>query len=263
MHFDQILQQIDDGQSRLSLPDSWAQGRTLFGGVVAGALYQAIKVKAGSDRVLRSLNTHFIGPITPDQDFDIQVEIIREGKNVTVAEARAVQKGNIAATVVAIFGTSRDSKIVVEHNTTHEMAVPKKPKSFLNIPKVTPKFFKNMELFIDQGSLPFTKSKKSHYHGWMRFKQTPQAVTDAHIICLVDAWPPTVLQMAFGPKPASTVSWNLELIHPHQEIKAGDWLAYQADTRQAYGGYAHTEANVWNQQGELVAISRQLVAVFD
>jgi acyl-CoA thioesterase len=59
------------------------------------------------------------------------------------------------------------------------------------------------------------------------------------------------------------MSWSVEFIHPHQKFAPQDWFAYQARTRQASDGYANTEANIWDAQGQLVAISRQTVAVFE
>ena len=106
-------------------------------------------------------------------------------------------------------------------------------------------------------------SKNAHYYGWMRFKKPPADISDVHLITLIDAWPPTLLQMLKWPAPASTVSWNLEFIHPHKPVAPDEWFAYKAETRQAAEGYGHTEANIWDAAGELVAISRQTVAIFD
>ena len=37
----------------------------------------------------------------------------------------------------------------------------------------------------------------------MKFKHVPEQMTEAHIIALTDAWPPTLLQMYKQPAPAS------------------------------------------------------------
>jgi acyl-CoA thioesterase len=80
---------------------------------------------------------------------------------------------------------------------------------------------------------------------------------------LIDVWPPTVLQQLKWPAPASTMSWNVEFIHPHPVIAPTDWLGYECVTRQAAQGYAHTEANIYTPDGTLIALSRQTVTVFD
>ncbi len=91
----------------------------------------------------------------------------------------------------------------------------------------------------------------------------PLKINDEHIISIIDAWPTTLLQMMKLPAPASTVSWNVEFIYPHSEILLSDWLAYKAITRQASDGYGHTEDTIWDAQGEVMALSRQTVAIFD
>jgi acyl-CoA thioesterase len=46
-------------------------------------------------------------------------------------------------------------------------------------------------------------------------------------------------------------------------IEGKDWLYYEADIREAHGGYAHTEARIFSADGTLLALSRQLVVVYD
>ena len=66
MHIDTLLnsvkQQIKtkDGNITLSVDSNWAQGRTLYGGISASLVYQAMREVVDSNKVLRSLNTNFI-----------------------------------------------------------------------------------------------------------------------------------------------------------------------------------------------------------
>jgi acyl-CoA thioesterase II len=262
--FDTIKEQFKNGQSlaTLSIPSSWAQGRTIYGGLSAALAYQAMKQSVTSDKQLRSLNTSFIGPINVNQEFEIAIEVLRQGKNVTQVLAKLIQNEKSALVAQASFGTDRESKIKVANQLFHDMPVPLKPSFLPRIPKVTPKFLSHFQLAKTKGGLPFTGRKDSDVHGWMRFEQPPKEFTDAHLVALIDSWPPTILQMFKLPKMASTMSWNLEFIYPHLPIAADEWFAYQATTRQAADGYVHAEANVWDSRGELVAISRQVVTVF-
>lgn len=254
---------LQDNPQPMQIPGHWGQGRTCYGGLSGALAYHALKQKVAVDRVMRSFSCNFVGPLILEEDFHIEVELLRQGKSATQAAGRIVQNGKVAVLVQASFGVARQSKIVVENNDQHGMQLPQKAKFLPQIPKITPKFLRHIDLAINKGALPMTGSKQSCYHGWMRFKQPPQRIEDGHIIALIDAWPPTILQKLRWPAPASSMCWNIEFIHPHSEMQPTDWLAYQAETRQAANGYAHTEANIWDQQGELIAISRQVVAVFD
>lgn len=241
----------------------WAQGRTVYGGLSAALLYKACKIAVAPTRVMRSMTTNFVGPLMTDTPFFISVEIIREGKNVSQVQARAIQNDKISVVTQVCFGEKRTSKVSVLNDEKHGLEKPTKAKFIPQVPKVTPKFLKHIDLSIEEGGIPFSGRKKSHYHGWMRYKKPPTEIKDEHIIGIIDAWPPTVLQMLKWPAPASTISWNLEFIHPHREIKPDDWLAYKAVTRQAADGYGHTEATIWDADEEVIAISRQTVGVFD
>lgn len=268
MHIDTLLNAVKQQASsnindiRLSVASSWEQGRTLYGGISASLVYQAMREVVNGEKVIRSLNTHFIGPIQADKEFHITIEILREGKNVIQVVGRLIQDSKVALMSQACFGMARQSKILIANNVQHQMDYPKKPKFTPHIPKVTPKFLVHFDLAQTKGGWPFTGKKESDVQGWMRFKEQPKDISDAHLIALIDIWPPTVLQMLRWPAMASTMSWNLEFIHPHQKMSGSDWFAYQAQTRQAADGYAHTEANVWDKHGSLVAISRQVVTVF-
>ncbi len=209
------------------------------------------------------MTTNFVGPLLFDTPFQINVEIVREGKNVSQILARIIQEDKNCVLTQFCFAKARQSKTAVKNNDQHNMAVPQKANFIPNIPKVTPNFLRHYELSIDDGGLPFTGKKSSHYYGWMRFKESPQTITEAHIISMIDAWPPTLIQQLRWPAPASTVSWNLEFIYPHRPFAPSDWLAYKEDTRQAADGYGHTEATIWDIHGEVIALSRQTTAVFD
>lgn len=247
----------------LSIPSDWSQGRTVYGGMSAALVYCAVKQKVAPDRVMRSFSCNFVGPLEAETPFSIEVDVLREGKNASQVQARAIQNSKVAVLCQVCFGVGRTSKVRVKNEDTHQMTLPNKAKFIPQIPKVTPKFLRHFDLAIESGNLPFTGSKKSQIFGWMRYKKTTESISDAHLIGMIDAWPPTVLQMLKWPAPASTMSWNIEFLHPHGDFKPTDWFAYQAITRQAADGYAHTEANIWDQQGELIALSRQTVGIFD
>lgn len=268
VNIDQLFEQIPPFSQPLApivgvvVPSSWAQGRTVFGGLSAGLLYQAIVNQWASPLVLRSMSAHFLRPLKVDVPFAIQVEVLRQGKNTAVIEAQAIQGGEVSVTMTTCFGVARATKIVVKADDQHHMRAPKRGSILMKMPVLAPAFLRHVDLDIVAGGMPFVGGKASGYSGYMRFKKHPVAITDAYIIALIDCWPPTVLQLIKGPAPASTLSWNLEFIHPHKPISPSSWLGYQAVTRQSDDGFAHTEANIWDADGKLIAISRQLVAVF-
>jgi len=249
--------------SDLTLDKSWRQGRTLFGGLSGAILLQGAIQALAKPAPLRVMNVNFIAPLFTDQPAKLTVEHLRDGKNVTQIQTRLEQDGHVCVQAQTCFGATRESKIHIPATTPFPLSPPGKADFLPPIPGVTPKFLKHLQLNTQRGQLPFTGSKESLIQGWMKFKKTPKSITLPHLVALMDAWPPTVLQMLRWPKPASTLSWQLEILETNIDLAPSDWVGYDAITRQAHHGYSHTEANIWSPQGQLLAISRQTDTVFD
>ncbi|MGS2720656.1 acyl-CoA thioesterase [Paraglaciecola aestuariivivens] len=268
MHIDALLDSVkqasntDHSAIQLAVPNMWTQGRTLYGGISAALVFQAMQNLVDENTILRSLSTNFVGPIEANTPFEISTEVLREGKNVTQITARLLQNDKVAILSLACFGVDRESKIHQPNTLQHQLDYPSKANFLPQIPKVTPKFLAQFDLAKSKGGWPFTGQKSSNIQGWMRFKKAPKNFTYAHLVALIDVWPPTVLQLLKWPAMASSMSWSLDFLHPQQAVSGTDWFAYQAQTRQATNGYANTEANIWDKHGSLVAISRQVVTVF-
>jgi acyl-CoA thioesterase len=98
--------------------------------------------------------------------------------------------------------------------------------------------------------------------GWIRYREPPAAITVAHLLGLVDAWPPTLLPMLSERAPASTLSWFIDFIQPPPSIAPDEWLLYRAEVDHRHDGYGQTSARLWSRDGQLLALSRQTVTIF-
>ena len=266
MQPDEFFRQIDEAPSlsqlQMTIAEDWTQGRTVFGGLSAGLAYQVLKNVVAQGRLLRSITFNFVGPLAANVPFSFTWQVLREGKSATQISGNIVQNGQVCLAALGCFSADRVSDVKVDPGLK---PLPAPPRGLGTARRASgaPSFTRHVELAIEAGDAPFSGSDNACFTGWVRFANAPAEITEAHIITLIDAWPPTVLQMFSTPAPASTMSWNLELVHPHGKLAPRSWLAYEAGTVQANGGYAHSEAQVHNEAGELIAISRQLVAAFD
>ena len=268
MHIDAIIQTFRDNQYQsIVIPENWAQGRTVYGGLTAGLVYHCLNnrvMDANPDesRPIRYLNLSFIGPLLVNEPITFEVDLIRSGRSASQLITYIKQNDKIRAIAQACFGLQRPSKINITDKIQHQMEMPKKANFIPQIPKVVPKFLRHVDINIQEGRLPYMRSKKDHLHGWMRYKKPPKANNDGLMIALIDAWPCTVLQQLKLPAPASTMNWNLEFPQNASIQNPRDWLAYQAHTAHASDGYLYSDALIWNQNGQLLALSRQTVGVF-
>lgn len=262
MHFDELINSVSQSLYNLSFPANWCQGRTAFGGLSAAMLFSAMRNAISPERELLSLSTNFVGPLIADTPFDISLTILREGKNATQIEARILQNNHVAVIALGCFAIKRDSNVIVDNNQTCPLSPVNEQHLIPYTEGVTPQFFQHMSFNIQKGAMPFSNAPNGELAGWMRLKETPKELSVAHILALTDAWPPAQLQMYSKVAPASSMSWYIEFL-PHKQLKSDAWLAFDAFTHHSRDGYACEEANIYNQSGELIAMSRQTVALFD
>ena len=267
MTFDDVLEQtsayLAGKKDSITIANNWSQGRTVYGGISSAVLFACVADKITDERPIKTMNVNFVGPLLCDEPFTVSVTELRVGRNVSQLLAMAQQKGKNCVVLQACFAKNRESKVVVKNVDSHDFSLPKKPTFIPPIPKVTPKFLRQFDLAIQDGGVPFTGQKTAHYKGWFRFKKPTSTFTFVHLVGLLHAYPPTLVQMLKWPTLASTNNWNVEFLESDTQYTSEDWFAYHDITRQAEYGYGITEANVWNHRGELIAISRQRVGIFE
>lgn len=264
MNFPQLLDAVRNDPDSVSIPADWAQGRASFGGLVAALVFEAMRGKLSDERPVRSLAITFVGPAAPEVPIRFEAEVLREGKAVSTLLGRAVQDGQVVTLVQGSFGAGRASSVEVGAAP----ATPMKPleESAPELPYikgVTPDFMRHVALRWAIGGLPFSGNPSRQMGGWVRLRDVPQApLSEAHLLALVDAWPPSLMPHLKQPAAGSTLTWTIEFVQPVANLTTLDWCRYCVETEYARDGYGHAAAALWTAQGDLLALSRQTVTVF-
>ncbi|AHD13820.1 acyl-CoA thioesterase [Pseudomonas sp. FGI182] len=264
MNFNQLLDAVRANPEAVSVPPSWAQGRAAFGGLMAAMVYEAMRQKISDDRPVRSLAISFVAPAAADVPIRFDVEVLREGKAVSTLLGRAVQDGQVVTLVQGNFGAGRPSVVDVPALPATEMkaledAAPELP----HIKGVTPEFMQHVALRWAVGGLPFSGNQSRQMGGWVRLRGVEEEpVNEAHLLALVDAWPPSLMPFLKQPAAGSTLTWTIEFMQPRAQLSTLDWCRYCVETEHARDGYGHAAAALRTAQGELLALSRQTVTVF-
>lgn len=261
MTFDQLLAAAA-ADNEMMIPATWAQGRATFGGLTGALAYDRMQQVVSPGRPLRAMQVSFVGPVEPGKPVTFQAELLREGKAVSQALVRLIQDGETRLVAFGSFGGGRESAIDLPPQAAPQVPGPEQCTPMPYMEGKMPDFARYIEMRYCIGGFPFTGSDQREMGGWMQFRETPASMGDATLIALIDSWPPSVLQNLKERAPGSSLSWSIELIHPRPAMTPGDWLLYRAVTDQSAHGYGHSQAHIWNREGELVAISRQTVAVF-
>lgn len=264
MKFSQLIQAVRSNPAAVVVPSAWAQGRASFGGLVAALAYEAMSAKVSDGRPVRSLAITFVGPMEAEVPASFEAEVLREGKAVSQMFCRAVQTGQTVAVVQGSFGASRESAIDVAAEPAPVIKPAEECQELPFLRGVTPEFTRFLAMRWGIGSMPFTNNPAREMGGWVRFRGDveDEPVEVAHLLALVDAWPPAVLPHLRSPVPGSSLTWTIEFVQPLPAVGTLEWCLYRAEIEHARDGYGHVSARLWTPSGELVALSRQTVTVF-
>lgn len=263
MTFSELLDAVRDNPQAVTIPRQWAQGRSCFGGLMAALQFEAMRASVPVDRPIRSLAITFVGPPAPEVPISFEVEILREGKAVSQVLGRAIQNGEVMTLVQGSFGAPRESVIAVSAQPAPGFKPVEEVPQFPFIPGMMPEYLRFIDMRWALGGMPFSNTKSPAIGGYARLKDVEkEKLTEAHLLALVDTWPPALLPHLSKPAPGSSLTWTIEFVQPLPEMTTHDWTQYQAVIEHARDGYGHTAAALWAPNGELVAISRQTVTVF-
>lgn len=260
MVFTELLKQVGREPSRLAISEDWMQGRAAFGGLGAALVYESMRQQLTQPTPVRCLQISFVGPITAE-DLLIESEVLREGKSVSQVLGRGIQNGQTKIIIQGSFGASRDSTISIPSEQGGLEAPPESCQKLPYMKGVMPAFTQHLD-FRYLTSFPFTGSDQKHMSGFVRFAEPEPEMTIAHLIGLIDAWPPATLPLLKTPAMASSLSWTVEFMHPQPSLAPDEYTVYRAELKESSNGYGHSRAQIWNQKGELLALSQQTVTHF-
>lgn len=264
MHIDELLQAVmardGAGEFIAETSEDWAQGRTLFGGLQAMLAVRAMRLLVPQAPPLWSLQTTFVAPVRPGK-VRICIQVLRQGRAAMQMEARLMDGEQTAAVVVAVFGAARESVIKVDPRQSRELLPGQQSPELPFIPGIVPNFTQHYDYRWVEGGIPFTGSKQPETRIHLRQRDVGM-LDEPHIVALADAIPPPALSLLDKPTQASTLSWSLEFVRHLPPVASDAWWRMDASIVAARDGYSSQDAYLFGPDGELVALARQVVAVF-
>lgn len=242
---------------RLTIPDSWMQGRTTYGGLSAALCLEAALRAAPDVAPLRSANISFVGPA--GGAVEGTARSLRQGKSVSFIEADLATEAGVATRGVFAFGAPRESMFDRTFAPAPEMPGPDACEPF--IPQgLGPNFASHFDTRLAKGARPGTHSDQYDHFIWVRHCDK-EAVSVSALVALADMPPPAVMPMFPVFKPISTMTWMMNFLFDEPKSADGWWLL-QSRAENARGGYSSQDMLVWNSDLELVVAGRQNVAIF-
>jgi acyl-CoA thioesterase len=242
------------------IPEDWQQGRTTFGGLTAALCLAAVQRAVPDLPPLRSAQFTFIGPaggpviITP--------RLLRRGKSTVYVVVELSTEGSVATHASLSFGARRESKIAYRSHPMPPVPAPGTTKAFFRSGK--PKFTQHFEAFVAGGHKPVSSAATPEIVSWLRHRDPRAMATLPGVIALGDTLPAAAYTMLAEPVPASSLTWSVELVDPTAAMNApGDaWYLLRTAGDDVRDGYSVQDMALWGEDGTLILLARQTVAIF-
>jgi acyl-CoA thioesterase len=251
---------VSDQEFSLDVPDQWQQGRGTFGGVVMGWLVRAIELsEPDPERTIRSLTAEIPAPVMVGPA-RIRVEPLRRGNAVSTVRATLFSGDEIAAEMVAVLGKSRPGTPTWQHLTPPDRIPWRDLEPAPVAPPIAPTFAQHFEYRVT-GPAPFASGDKPEAAGWIRAKNPGPSRGAAMLAAYIDAWWPGAAATFDSPRPVATVTFTMELIGSLEGLNPEAPLYHRAVTPISQDGYTVEFRELWGEDGRLIALNQQTIAI--
>ena len=251
----QILDSFEPGDDghKVSIPSTWMQGRTAYGGISSVIGLHAAMQSEDDLPPLRSAQISFIGPLAGE--VAVSTKLLRRGRTAAFIQSDIVGEKGLGLRAVWVFMRALDSEVDYAHHDAPDIGPP--PSGELR--SGPPEFFTcNFEYAEkrnpDEEGLPrFTR--------WMRLKAREGLDPMIELIAMGASLPPAAVALQSRGAPVSSINWFVNVLTPEPQTEDGWWLV-QTDSDMARHGNSSQYNGLWASDGTPVAAGMQSVALF-
>lgn len=245
---------------RCTIPDGWAQGRGAFGGLVLGTLCRAIqRCEPDAARTVRTLIGDICGPVQVG-DAEIAVTVLRRGANQSNIRADLRQNGAVQAFASAVLSTPRKPGFA----EPPRVRIEKLPeiKDTVLLPATAPGmpiFLQHFQLNVASG-LPMMGGKPEIL-AYVREREEPSVVDAPMMMALLDSYWPAFFAAITAMRPIGTVSFTADIVSDISKLDPKQPLFYRSRTLTEYEGFQPELRELFDANGNLVAMNHQTLCV--
>lgn len=251
---DTAVTAVAPGHYRAEISDRWNIMTVPNGGYLMAVTARALREHLDHPDPF-TITGHFFKPIKPGAA-DIHMETLKLGKTLSYAEARLIQDGAERLRVTAAYG-DLSTRAGLDHVTGEP---PRLPEFDACVPARIPlEFFNRVRAAFTPESGAWLENRHDEtceLAGWTQFAdgRAPDALS---LILFADGFPPPVFRKT-GP-----VGWvpTIEMTVQVRGEPAPGPLRCRFASRYITAGYAEEDGEIWDSNGDLVAISRQLETI--
>lgn len=236
-----------------AITENWSISGVPNGGylmaILAGALMQNSEMKSTP-----IITANFLNRCEPG-NARVLIENMTASRQFNRFQARLYQKGKEKIRAFGTFASEKNECILERY----EVEVPKitEWENCLSVPEM-PSFtlFGQMDIRLDPnctGWMAGKLSEHSEIKGWIKFKDN-RAFDTLALLLIADSFPPAVFSSQ------GMVAWvpTLEFSVNIRSMPTTTWLKCVFRTRFITCGLLEEDGEIWDENGQLIAISRQI-----
>ncbi|MCB2088202.1 MAG: thioesterase family protein [Sphingomonadaceae bacterium] len=245
-----------DGQFALTIPDSWKQGRTAYGGFSSALAHECARSLDPAMPSLRSAQVSFVGPVS--DAVEIRARMLRQGRNASwVAVEFTGEKGVCYSATMVFMGPVESALHIHEVPAPENFTPVDQAREFLN--PNAPEFIRgNFEIRFGQ---PKPSERRPEVAWWVRSVEHGQLDPMTETLLVADALPPGALPLLNARVPISSMTWQVNYLTAAPTTRDGWWLL-QSVADYAEKGASSQHMAMFDADGEAVISGMQSVALF-
>jgi acyl-CoA thioesterase len=242
-----------------TVPEDWAQGRTLYGGISASLCGAAARRAFTDLPPLRSALVAFIGPASGT--VRMTPSVLRRGKSTAFIGVDLASEGAIAARTIFCYGAARHSALPAYAAMPMPAVPPPEACAPLGESDFRPRFTTQFDMHPAGGFLPLAGAPTPDLLFWVRHRDKAAGASDVALLAIGDVLPPGAITMFTRMAPISSMTWQFDLLSDAPVIPDG-WLLARSTAETIGSGYSSQSMMLWNRDGDPIAAGRQSVAIF-
>lgn len=257
------VRRTSDGDYTAVVPAGWDIAGATNGGYLMALVTNAVLDATGTTDPV-TVTAHYFTPARPGP-VSIEVSVQRAGRRLSTATARLLDSdGRLLLAVLATVGTLPDSDEAHRGPTLVEGSAPElAPADECVVVEPTdtfpPPLMAHVRLRIPREAAGFgmgNPSGRPEMLGWFSLPGDP-VLSSLAVLMAADAFPPPVFNADLP------IAWTptLELTVQVRARPASTALRCAFRTRFVTGGFLEADGEIWDADGRLVALSRQLALV--
>jgi acyl-CoA thioesterase len=242
------------------IPEGWQQGRTTFGGLTAALCLAATEREVPDLPPLRSAQFTFVRPVAGA--VTVEPRLLRRGKSSAFVAVGLSTEGELATQGILSFGASRDTRYEYRAQPMPQVPPPGSAPGFFRAGK--PQFVQHFEGFAAGGEKLVSGAKTPELLLWLRHRDPAAMAQLPGVLALGDTPPAAAYTMLTAPAPVSSITWSVEMINPGAALaaKPDAWYLLRSRGEDVREGYSVQDMTLWSEDGKLITLARQTVAIF-